>query len=165
MIGLTVALDLAWRGLSVVVLDDNNLASTGSRAICHAQRSLEIWDRIGCAEGLVEKGVSWSVGKVFHRDQLAYQFDLLPESGYKMPGIINLQQYYVEETLAELINRNDNIDLRWEHKVTAVQSYEDYAFIEVETPNGVFNMKADGLLAGDGANSGIRKQLGISLTE
>ena len=164
MVGLTAALDLAWRGLSVVVLDDNNLVSTGSRAICHAQRSLEIWDRIGCAQPLIEKGVSWSVGKVFNRDQLAYQFDLLPESGYKMPGMINLQQYYVEEALVDAINSNDKIDLRWKHKVIGVASHEDHAIVQVETPDGVFSMKAGWLLACDGAGSGIRNQLGIPLT-
>ena len=81
-VGLTAALDLARRGLSVVVLDDNDTVSVGSRAVCHAKRTLEIWDRLGCAEALLAKGVSWRVGKVFFGDALAYQFDLLPEPNH-----------------------------------------------------------------------------------
>ena len=54
-------------------------ASVGSRAICYAKRSLEILDRLGVAARMVEKGVVWQIGKVFWRDALVYEFDLLPE--------------------------------------------------------------------------------------
>lgn len=164
MVGLTAALELARRNVSVVLLDDNDTVSIGSRGICHAKRSLEIWDRIGCAESLLEKGVSWSVGKVFYRHQLAYQFNLLPEDGHKMPAMINLQQYYVEEILVNMIGQQNKIDLRWKHKVTKVESRKDHVRVTVETPDGVFNMEAGWLLACDGANSQIRHQLGVQLT-
>ena len=52
-IGLTAALDCARRGIPVVVLDDNNTVSVGSRAVCYAKRPLEILDRLGCGERLV----------------------------------------------------------------------------------------------------------------
>lgn len=164
MVGLTVALELARRNVSVVLLDDNDTVSIGSRGICHAKRSLEIWDRIGCAESLLEKGASWSVGKVFHRDKLAYRFNLLPEDGHKMPAMINLQQYYVEETLVDMIGQKDRIDLRWKHKVTQVEPHQDHVKVTVQTPDGVFDMEAGWLLACDGAGSQIRNQLGVQLT-
>ena len=47
LVGLTAALDLARRGLRVVVLDDDDTVSTGSRAICFAKRTLEIYGRLG----------------------------------------------------------------------------------------------------------------------
>ena len=46
-IGLAMAVDLALQGVATVVLDDNNVVSVGSRAICWAKRSLEICDRLG----------------------------------------------------------------------------------------------------------------------
>ena len=46
-VGLTAALDCAARGLPVVLLDDNDTVSVGSRAVCLAKRPLEIWDRLG----------------------------------------------------------------------------------------------------------------------
>ena len=55
-IGLSVALDCAQRGIDVRLLDDNNTVSVGSRAVCYAKRPLEIWDRLGCAKPMVEKG-------------------------------------------------------------------------------------------------------------
>ena len=79
-VGLTCAIDLATRGVPVVVLDDDDTVATGSRAICWAKRTLEIWDRLGVGQRMVDKGVTWNVGRVFHRDQELYRFDLLPES-------------------------------------------------------------------------------------
>jgi 3-(3-hydroxy-phenyl)propionate hydroxylase len=67
-IGLTAALDFASRGIAVVLIDDNNTVSVGSRAVCYAKRALEIWDRLGVAAELVDKGVSWSVGRVFFHE-------------------------------------------------------------------------------------------------
>ena len=44
---------------------------------------------------------SWKVGKVFFREKLAYQFDLLPEPGHHRPAFVNLQQYLLEEIMVE----------------------------------------------------------------
>lgn len=91
-VGLCAAIDLAQRGVPVVLLDDGDCIGEGSRGICYAKRTLEILDRLGVAEACLEKGVTWKVGKVFFRDELLYGFDLLPEDGHKMPAFINLQQ-------------------------------------------------------------------------
>ncbi len=95
-IGLALAIDLAMRGIESVVLDDNNVVSVGSRAICWAKRTLEIFDRLGIGERMLDKGVVWQVGRLFNQEDEVYQFDLLPEEGHKYPAFINLQQYYVE---------------------------------------------------------------------
>ena len=64
-VGLTLAIDLALRQVPVVLLDNDNTLSSGSRAICFAKRTLEVFDRLGCGDRMVDKGVSWHVGKVF----------------------------------------------------------------------------------------------------
>ncbi|KAB2920177.1 MAG: FAD-dependent oxidoreductase [Hyphomicrobiaceae bacterium] len=163
-IGLTAALDLASRGLQVVVLDDNDTVSIGSRAVCYAKRPLEIWDRLGCADAMVEKGVSWKVGKVFFKDRLSYQFDLLPEVGHKMPAMINLQQYYLEEYLIAACRSTGRIDLRWKHKVVSLKQSGEYATLTAETPDGLFTMEAEWVIACDGANSDLRKMVGAEFT-
>ncbi|HLG80797.1 MAG TPA: FAD-dependent oxidoreductase [Bradyrhizobium sp.] len=159
-IGLTAALDLAAHGQPVVVLDDNDTVSIGSRAVCYAKRPLEIWDRLGCAGPMVEKGVSWNIGKVFFRDQLSYQFDLLPEPGHKWPAMINLQQYYLEEILVAACRNNPLIDLRWKHRLLSLKQTDDCAQLAVETPDGIFTMEAQWVIACDGANSDTRRMVG-----
>ena len=89
-IGLSMAVDLALRGVKSVVLDDNNVVSLGSRAICWAKRTLEIFDRLGIGERMLEKGVTWKVGRQFHGAREVYNFDLLPEPGHKYPAFVNL---------------------------------------------------------------------------
>ena len=57
-IGLTTALDLAQRQVPVLLVDDDYRLSTGSRAICFSKRTLDIWDRLGVGQRMVDKGVS-----------------------------------------------------------------------------------------------------------
>ena len=83
LVGLTAALDLAQRGIRVVVLDEDDTVSLGSRAICFAKRTLEIFGRLGLGARFLDKGITWNRGRVFFRDREAYHFDLLPESGHE----------------------------------------------------------------------------------
>ena len=163
-IGLTAALDCAQRGLKVLLIDDNNTVSIGSRAVCYAKRPLEIWHRLGVAAPMVDKGVSWQVGKVFFRDELAYQFDLLPEARHQMPAMINLQQYHLEEMLIAEIGRQPLITLAWKHRLLSLQQQADHAVLSVETPDGIFRLEADWVIACDGANSDTRRMLGAEFT-
>ena len=163
-IGLTAALDCARRGVDAVVLDDNNTVSIGSRAVCYAKRPLEIWDRLGVAEPMVEQGVKWQVGKVFFRDDLVYRFDLLPERQHKMPAMINLQQYHLEERLVQACERSGRVDLRWKHKLAGLAQHGDHVALEVDTPDGRFTMQAQWVIACDGANSDTRAMVGAAFT-
>src|SRR6516165_2675299 len=141
-VGLSLAIDLAQRGQRVVLLDDADRIGEGSRAICFSKRSLEYWDRLGVGDRMVEKGVVWSVGKIFHGESQLYQFNLLPEDGHKRPAFINLQQYYAEAYLVDRINDLPGIDLRWRNKVTALESRNDSVALTIETPEGAYRLHA-----------------------
>ena len=159
-IGLTTAIDFAARGIPVVVLDDNNTVSVGSRAVCYAKRPLEIWDRLGCAAPMIDKGIVWNLGKVFRDRELVYQFDLLPEEDHKIPAFINLQQYYLEEIIIDHARTyGGKVDLRWKHRVTGLTDQGDHVVLTVDTPDGPFTLEADWVIACDGANSGLRALL------
>ncbi|GAA4417375.1 FAD-dependent oxidoreductase [Acidovorax lacteus] len=160
-VGLSLAIDLAQRGQPVVVLDNDCRLSIGSRAICFAKRTLEIWDRLGVGQPMVDKGVSWNLGKVFFGNEQVYQFDLLPEAGHERPAFINLQQYYAEAYLVERALQLPLIDLRWQHQVTAVALRSDGAELTVQTPEGAYRLDAAWLLACDGARSPLRGMLGL----
>jgi 3-(3-hydroxy-phenyl)propionate hydroxylase len=159
-IGLTAALDCAARGIPVLVIDDNNTVSIGSRAVCYAKRPLEVWNRLGVAGPMVERGISWKVGKVFHKDELAYRFDLLPEPQHEMPAMINLQQYHLEETLVAACHAHPLVDLRWKHRLVSLQQGDAQATLTLETPDGQFTVEANWVVACDGANSDTRRMVG-----
>ena len=159
-VGLALAIDLAQREIPVVLLDNDNTLSTGSRAICFAKRTLEIFDRLGCGDRMVDKGVSWNVGKVFFKQEQVYSFDLLPEAGHERPAFINLQQYYVEGYLAERAAQLPLIDLRWKNKVAGVDQHDDHVTLTVETPDGSYRLDADYVAACDGGRSAMRQLIG-----
>jgi 3-(3-hydroxy-phenyl)propionate hydroxylase len=161
VVGLTLALDLARHGIATIVLDDDDTVSVGSRAICWSKRTLEIYDRLGLGQRLLDKGVTWKVGKVFFGDRLAYEFDLLPEPGHRMPAFVNLQQYYVEEWLVEACEASGRVDLRWKNRVDEVVPRADGVELRVVTPEGDYRLDAAWLLACDGARSRVREVLGL----
>ncbi len=160
-VGLTAAIDFAQRGVPVLVLDDDDTVSVGSRAICYSKRTLEILDRLGCGEPVASKGVGWKVGKVYQGSELAYQFDLLPESGHRRPAFVNLQQYYFEEALVARARALPACEIRWRSKVTAVAPGADGVRVSVATDDGDYVLYCDWLVVCDGARSPIRHMLGL----
>ncbi|MFH1796980.1 MAG: FAD-dependent oxidoreductase [Pseudomonadota bacterium] len=167
-IGVATALDLGQQGIPVLVLDDHEGIGMGSRAICFAKRCLEVADRYGCGEPMLKKGVVWNVGKVFHKDDKVFEFDLLPETGHKYPAFINLQQPYFEKYMVDRLRalqaEGAPIEIRGKNRVDAVEVKDDHVVLDVMTPDGPYKVEADWLIACDGASSPLRNMLGYDFT-
>ena len=163
-VGLAAAIDLAQRNIPVVIIDDNDKVSLGSRAICFAKRTLEICNRLGIGDKLVDKGIQWNLGKVFFKKRKVYEFNLLAEEGHQCPAFINLQQYYLEvylfERLDALRREGAPVDIRGKTKVGEIVQDGQLAYLKLETPQGHYQISADWVIACDGANSPSRKMLG-----
>ena len=159
--GLALAIDLALRGVATVVVDRKAEIGEGSRAICFSKRTLEILDRLGVGDQAVAKGVTWQLGRVFGGDRQLYSFNLLPETGHKMPAFINLQQYYLESFLYDRAASLDSVDLRYQHEVTGLTQTADGVSIDLATPEGPYTLQADWVIACDGAKSTVRRLLGL----
>lgn len=164
-VGVALALDLGLKGVRALVLDDHEGIGMGSRAICFAKRPLEILDRLGCGDPVLEKGVIWNLGKVFHRDEKIYEFNLLPEEGHKYPAFINLQQPYFEkfvlDHLQALQKQGLPVEIRGRNRVDAVEDKGDHVALTVMTPDGPYTLEAGWLVACDGAASPVRGMLGL----
>ena len=161
-VGLTAALDCQLNGVNAIVLDDDDTVSVGSRGLCYAKRALEILDRVGVGDAVVNKGVEWNVGRTFHGEKEVYNFNLLPEPDHKRPGMINLQQYYLEQFLVDRCVET-GVEIRWKSKVVAITQHDDYATLKVETPEGAYEIEAEWLIVADGARSPIRTMLGLDI--
>lgn len=164
-VGMTAALELGLKGVPVLVLDDHEGIGMGSRAICIAKRTLEIAGRLGCGGTLVDRGVIWNLGKVFHRDRKVFEFNLLPEAGHRYPAFINLQQPYFEKVLVDRIRaaqaHGAPIEIRGRNRVEGVRSGAEGVILEVLTPDGAYSIAADWVIACDGAASPVRTALGL----
>ena len=162
-VGLTVALDLGRRGHRVVLLNRLACVAAGSKAICFSKRTLDIWDRMGVGDAMMEKGVVWNVGKVFWGDdpEPVYQFDMLPVKDQKRPGFINLQQYHAEDRLLEALARLPNVEIRWGHEVVGIEQDAVSARLDVNTEEGGYTIEADWVVACDGSRSPVRTMMGL----
>lgn len=165
-VGLALALDLGKKGTPALVLDDHDGAGLGSKAICFAKRTLDIMHRLGASAPMVDKGVVWNVGRVFHGEGEVFEFNLLPEAGHRNPAFINLQQPYFERFLVEEIRQAQlagaPIEIRGRNAVIGLTQNDDYTLVDVDTPDGPYQLEADYLIACDGARSPVRDMMGLS---
>lgn len=161
-VGLAAAIDARQHGIPVLLLDDDDTVSVGSRGLCYAKRTLEILDRLGCGQPVVDKGVGWDVGRTFFRNDEVFNFNLRPQPGFKRPGMVNLQQYYLEEYMVQRAQAA-GVELRWKNKVVSVAPHDDHVTLQVETPDGSYAIEADWLIVCDGARSPVRTMLGLDI--
>jgi 3-(3-hydroxy-phenyl)propionate hydroxylase len=162
--GLTLGCDLAGRGIDSVLLDEDDtigVRGASSRGIVYAQKTLEIFARLGTYARVKEKGVTWSVGKTLAGDDVVYSFNLQLESASEQPPFINLQQFYIEWFLVDRIRELGHCELRWKNRVTKVEASRDCAIVAVETPAGPYVLEAEWLIDATGVNSGIRQGFGL----
>jgi len=164
--GLTAACDLATRGVPVVLLDEDDtvgVRGASSRGIVYAQKTLEIFDRLGIYERVAAKGVTWLVGKVLADDDVLYSFDAAEGSLSRQPPFINLQQFYIEWYLVDRLMELPAAELRWRNRVTGIASHDDHVALEVETPKGDYTLEAQWVIDASGLASRVRQALGAPM--
>jgi 3-(3-hydroxy-phenyl)propionate hydroxylase len=164
-VGLTLALDLGLKGHPVVVLNRLDFISAGSKAICFAKRSLEIFDRLGVGETVVSQGITWNVGKVFRgaKREPIHTFDLVQDKGQRRPPFLNIPQYELESILADALSQLPNVELRWGHALTGLEVRADGVSMMVAASGGSYELAAEWAVACDGGRSTVREALGLEL--
>jgi 3-(3-hydroxy-phenyl)propionate hydroxylase len=165
--GLTAACDLALHGVPVVVLDEDDtvgVRGASSRGICYAQKSLEIFKRLGIFERIAARGISWSIGRTLAGDDEVFSFDLksLPNFGAsEQPPFINLQQFYVEWFLVDRIYELGTVDLRWKSKLVGCVPHRDAILLQVDTPGGRYELETQWVIDCSGSHSPLRTILNV----
>ncbi|POR52164.1 3-(3-hydroxy-phenyl)propionate hydroxylase [Paraburkholderia eburnea] len=164
-VGLAIALGLAKHGVRSVLIEADESVCHGSRAICISRRSLEIIERLGALDGFLAKGLPWTGGRSFYRNEEVLHFTMPQDDNQKLPPMVNLAQYHIEQFLLDAAERHaDLIDIRWRTKVTSVQHDTQGATLTLSTPEGDYEAQTDWLIAADGGRSTVREALGLKLT-
>lgn len=163
-VGLATALGLANYGVPSVLIEADAGVCSGSRAICISRRSLEIIERLGAMKGFLEKGLPWAGGRSFYRDAEVLHFTMPQDENQKLPPMVNLAQYHIEQFLLDAAeSKADLIDIRWQTRVTGVSARDDGVTLNLSTPGGSYDLDADWLVASDGGRSAVRDALGLQL--
>lgn len=160
-VGLTTALEIARHGQRCVVLESELQVSEGSRAIVFTRRSMEILQQVGVAQRVTETGLPWCYGNSIYRGQRVFRMENARADDDRFFPMINLQQQYLEEYLVDAAQANPLIELRWGNRVSKVEQKGEQAWVEVDTPEGSYGLRADWLVACDGARSGIRTAMSL----
>ena len=169
--GLTLACALQQYGIRALVLDEDNtvgVKGASSRGICYAQKTLEIFKRLGIYDRIAAIGVQWSVGRTFAGHDEVYSFDLRQQNTHNVsqqPPFINIQQFYVEGFLVEqLYKSGQHVDLRWNNRITAFTQNPDFATLSIATPAGAYTIEATHVIDCSGARSPFRAWVEASVT-
>lgn len=156
-VGLVTALLLARHGVPSVVLEAAARRDpSGSRAICFQRDVLDVLDRVGCAEQMIARGVTWTTGRTYHRGDELFSVTFPGTGRGDVPPWINISQAEVERYLRDLAAAEPLIDLRYGHPVSDVR--QDGRGVEVDAGAAV---RGGHLVGADGGHSAVRRLLGI----
>ena len=167
-VGMALALGLANHGMRSVILEADDTVCVGSRAACISRRSLEIIERLGALPDFLAKGLAWTGGRSFYKTTEVFRFAMPHDDTQKLPPMINLEQYYIEQYLLEaIVRRNETtpglIDIRWGTELVALAQGDDGVTLDVRNAQGAYVLHGAWLAACDGGQSFVRKALGLAL--
>lgn len=162
-VGTVAATYLAESGIDVVLLEANADCAQDLRASTFHPPTLEMLDRFGITERLIEVGLKAPIYHFRERDTgEVVEFDM-SELGdvTRYPFRIQCEQYHLSRMLAEGLSRLSHAEVLFDHRVVSIAQDQDGVDVHVETPLSIEKFRADFVIGADGANSIVRKWLGI----
>jgi 2-polyprenyl-6-methoxyphenol hydroxylase-like FAD-dependent oxidoreductase len=178
-VGLTLAIDLAQRGVDVLLVEKNATSiQLPKMERCNA-RTMEIFRRLGIADRVRAAGLpstvpmdvflapSMASDALVHlpypsvdeaKATIAAHNDGRPLEPYQL-----ISQYTLEPLLRSIAETYANIDVRFSCELVAFAHDADGVTAELRTDGRTLQVRADYLAGCDGGASTVRKQLGIAL--
>ncbi len=161
-VGLTLALVLARYGVPSLILEarEEPTPRDESRAITWMPKGLELLDWLGRGEAFDRLGVR-RVAHEFWADER--RLLRMPFDEVRSPHRYTLQlpQHDTEVLLEEAALRTGMVKVRRRHRVARVGQDGEWASVNVEGPDGIYDLAAPWAVACDGAGSTVRRMLGI----
>ncbi|NBC36004.1 NAD(P)-binding protein [Novosphingobium sp. FSY-8] len=162
-VGTTMATLLAKAGYDVVVFEAGLDCAQDLRASTFHPSTLEMLDEIDITPLLIERGLK---APVYHwRDRTSGEvidFDLSEISDVtKYPFRVQCEQYHLSRGLAEGLEKYSNAKVLFGHRLLTVEQDDNGVDLCLETMTDIVRYRCDYLIGCDGANSVVRKWLGI----
>ncbi len=158
--GLTLAIELARRGVAVRVVDRHPRPRAGSRGCTIWQRTLEVFDLMGLPVGeFVAAGCSLST-RYYHfpgQPALAHPLEQ-PDSPHPQPLVIS--QSSTEAALREHAERF-GVAVEWDRRAVDAKQDEDQVRVLLRGADGEHAVRARWLVLAQGSRASLREQLGF----
>lgn len=160
-VGMTAALLLAKFGVASVILEKSEQRDPiGSKALCMQRDVLDVLERVGVGDKLLEEGVTWTLGRTYYRDHELFQITF-PEIGENhFPPFVNIGQDRTEFWLEKRIDTEPLVELRYGHTVTALEQTDESVTVRAETAQGEESIRGRFVVGADGSRSAVRKLMG-----
>ncbi|PJF48277.1 MAG: FAD-dependent oxidoreductase [Chloroflexi bacterium] len=163
-VGLSLALALARRGVSVRVFEAQPELSSEARASTFHPPTLEMLDEWGVARAFIERGLRVVVLQYWERAsrERVAQFDYAHIAGdTPFPFRLQCPQSLLTRTLLPALLATGCAAVHFSHRVTAFADCGDHVRVIVESPAGARTFCGAYLCAADGAHSTVRRQLAL----
>lgn len=158
--GLVLAIELARRGVDFRIIEQRTARSTRSKALAIHARTLELFDLLGLTDAFVRAGYT-SPGFTLSAGTRQPLRTSLHQLDSAFPFVLILPQAETETLLEATLN---TFGVQVERGV-ALSSFDDHGdYVEGKIVNGEgreANLEARFLVGADGANSLVRRTLGL----
>lgn len=162
-VGCVAGYYLARRGVDVTVIDAGEAGTQDLRASTFHPSTLEMLDTLGIADELIEMGLKAPVFQWRERSGgETFRFDLSELADVtEYPFRIQCEQYHLARMLAERIEAEPKATVLFNHRMLGYRQKEDCVEVSIETPFDILEIEAKYLIGADGANSVVRKLMGV----
>ena len=162
-VGTVAAYYLAQNGIDVIVMEAAASCEEDLRASTLHSPTLSMLNQLGIMDKLGPQGLKAPIYQYRRRkthECLSFDLDEL-KGEVEFPYRLQCEQYKLARLLTEALDEHPNAEVNFQHRVLAFDQDDDKVIVTVETPFTVKKYQADYLIAADGANSIIRKWLGV----
>ncbi|PXA93421.1 monooxygenase [Nostoc sp. 3335mG] len=160
-VGCVAAMLLARQGIDVMLTEQGADCAADMRASTFHPPTLEMLESLEITPRLIERGLK---APVYHwRDRrsgevLAFDLSEIADAT-RHPYRIQCEQYHLSRMLAERLEETPNAEVLFNHRVVYFEQDETGVSIALETPMEIRHVRADYMIAADGASSIVRKWL------
>jgi 2-polyprenyl-6-methoxyphenol hydroxylase-like FAD-dependent oxidoreductase len=164
--GLTLACDLARRGIAVRVVERFDAPSAASRGKGLQPRSIEVLDDLGVAQEVLTRGSTrlpvrmiTADGGVLDREPITVPVSDPTTTPY--PETLWIGEFDVEGPLRDRLAL-DGVSVEFGTSATSVEQHADHVDVGVSGPDGEQTVRARWVVGADGGRSTVRHALGVA---
>jgi 2-polyprenyl-6-methoxyphenol hydroxylase-like FAD-dependent oxidoreductase len=159
--GLTLAIELARRGIDVRIVDKAERFAVGSRGDGLQPRTLEVFEDLGVLDEVFAAGIGAPLMRIYDRKSVVWEDRMAkpepPRADTPYPNLWFVPQWRTEEILRARLS-SYGVDVQFGTEVVSAEQEHDAVMVRLQTGETV---RTAYLVGADGGHSTVRKLLAI----